>query len=70
MKKVSDEERSKGLLPTVVEKFLNKRLYLEDLSKRLSEGTTEYLWCQQRLDALKNILVCLYGTTGSIWNTS
>ena len=23
---------------------------------------------QQRLDSLKNILVCLYGTTGSIWN--
>ena len=22
----------------------------------------------QRLDSLKNILVCLYGTTGSIWN--
>jgi DNA polymerase elongation subunit (family B) len=66
--KVCDEERSKGLLPTVVGKFLNRRLYLEDLSKRLSEGTKEYLWCQQRLDTLKNILVCLYGTTGSIWN--
>jgi DNA polymerase elongation subunit (family B) len=66
--KVSDEERSKGLLPSVVEKVLNRRLYLEDLSKRLSEGTKEYLWCQQRLDSLKNILVCLYGTTGSIWN--
>jgi DNA polymerase-2 len=62
------EEKSKGLLPTVVEKYLNRRLYLEDLSKRLSEGTKEYLWCQQRLDCLKNILVCLYGTTGSIWN--
>jgi DNA polymerase-2 len=23
---------------------------------------------RQRLDSLKNILVCLYGTTGSIWN--
>jgi DNA polymerase-2 len=67
-KKVSNEERSKGLLPTVVEKFLNRRLYLEDLSKRLSKGTKEYLWCQQCLDSLKNILVCLYGTTGSIWN--
>src|SRR5215204_1438069 len=28
----------------------------------------EYLWCQQHIDSLKNILVCLYGTTGSIWN--
>jgi DNA polymerase elongation subunit (family B) len=66
--KASNEQRSKGLLTTVVEKFLTRRLYLEDLSKRLSEGTKEYLWCQQRLDSLKNILVCLYGTTGSIWN--
>ena len=66
--KNDDAERSRGLLPTVVEKFLNRRLRLEGLSERFSEGTKEYLWCQQRLDSLKNILVCLYGTTGSIWN--
>lgn len=58
----------KGLLPTIVERFLDRRLYLESLSKRCSEGNREYKWCQQRLDSLKNILVCLYGTTGSIWN--
>ena len=57
-----------ALLPTVVKKFLSRRIYLEDLSKRLSEGTREYLWCQQCLDSLENILVCLYGTTSSIWN--
>jgi DNA polymerase elongation subunit (family B) len=62
------QSKSKGLLPTVVERFLNRRLYFENLSKRLSEGTREYFWCQQRLESLKNILVCLYGTTGSIWN--
>ena len=28
----------------------------------------ESLWCEQRVDSLKNILVCLYGTTGSLWN--
>jgi DNA polymerase elongation subunit (family B) len=58
----------KGLLPTVVEKYLNRRLYFEGLSKELSEESKEYLWCQQRIDSLKNILVCLYGTTGSLWN--
>ena len=58
----------KGLLPTVVEKYLNRRLHFEDLSKELSEESKEYLWCQQRIDSLKNILVCLYGTTGSLWN--
>jgi DNA polymerase elongation subunit (family B) len=58
----------KGLLPTVVEKYLKRRLYFEHLSKELSEESREYLWCQQRIDSLKNILVCLYGTTGSLWN--
>ena len=66
--KVKTGETNNGLLPTVVKKFLQRRIYFEELSKRLSEGTKEYSWCQQRLDSLKNILVCLYGTTGSIWN--
>jgi DNA polymerase-2 len=59
---------NKGLLPTVVEKFLQRRLYFEAISNELHTESKEYLWCQQRIDSLKNILVCLYGTTGSIWN--
>jgi DNA polymerase elongation subunit (family B) len=58
----------KGLLPTVVEKYLNRRLHFGSLSKELPEESREYRWCQQRIDSLKNILVCLYGTTGSLWN--
>jgi DNA polymerase elongation subunit (family B) len=58
----------KGLLSTVVEKFLNRRLHFEGLSKELPEESREYLWCQQHIDSLKNILVCLYGTTSSLWN--
>lgn len=58
----------KGLLSTVVEKYLKRRLQFENLSKELPEDSKEYLWCQQRIDSLKNILVCLYGTTGSLWN--
>jgi DNA polymerase elongation subunit (family B) len=58
----------KGLLPTVVEKYLKRRLHFESLAKELSDENKEYLWCQQRIDSLKNILVCLYGTTGSLWN--
>jgi DNA polymerase elongation subunit (family B) len=58
----------KGLLPTVVEKYLNRRLYFEGLSKELPEDSKEYFLYQQRIDSLKNILVCLYGTTGSLWN--
>ena len=58
----------KGLLPAIIEKYLRRRLHIEGLSNELSEESKEYLWCQQRVDSLKNILVCLYGTTGSLWN--
>jgi DNA polymerase elongation subunit (family B) len=58
----------KGLLPIIVEKYLKRRLHFEGLSNELPKESREYLWCQQRIDSLKNILVCLYGTTGSHWN--
>jgi hypothetical protein len=54
--------------PDVVEKFLNRRIYFESMSSEHPEETIVYHWCQQHIDSLKNILVCLYGTSGSIWN--
>jgi DNA polymerase elongation subunit (family B) len=65
---IKEGEKRKGLLPTVVEKFLQRRLCFEVILRRLSEESREYFWCQQRMEVLKSILVCLYGTTGSIWN--
>jgi DNA polymerase elongation subunit (family B) len=65
---VSKSQSKQGLLPIVVEKYLKRRLYFKGLLKELPEDSKEYLWCQQRIDSLKNILVCLYGTTGSLWN--
>jgi DNA polymerase I len=62
------DNNKKGLLPTVVEKFLKRRLYFKRLLKELSKESIESLWCEQRVNSLKNILVCLYGTTGSLWN--
>jgi DNA polymerase elongation subunit (family B) len=56
------------LLPIIVEKFLKRRLYFKTLLKELPKESSEHLWCEQRVNSLKNILVCLYGTTGSIWN--
>jgi DNA polymerase elongation subunit (family B) len=61
-------EKDKGLLPTVVERFLQKRLHFVVVLRSLSDESREYSWCQQRMEAIKSILVCLYGTTGSIWN--
>ncbi len=59
---------SKGLLPSIVERFLKRRLYFKRLLKELPRGSPEYVWCEQRVNSLKNILVCLYGSTGSLWN--
>ena len=36
--------------------------------KELPKDSTEYVCCEQRVNSLKNILVCLYGSTGSLWN--
>src|SRR5688500_11136510 len=66
--KIEAGDVNKGLLPTIVEEVLKRRLYFEELSKEVPKESKEYLWCQQRRDSFKNILVCLYGTSGSIWN--
>jgi DNA polymerase elongation subunit (family B) len=60
--------QNKGLLPTVVERHLKRRTYFKRLLKELPEDSVGYVWCEQRVNSLKNILVCLYGSTGSLWN--
>jgi DNA polymerase elongation subunit (family B) len=67
-RQMDKSQSKKCLLPIVVEKYLKRRLYFKGLLKGLPENSKEYLWCQQRIDSLKSILVCLYGTTGSLWN--
>src|SRR5207244_13432710 len=46
----------------------NHRIFFKNLQKSFLVNTNEWLWCEQRIVALKSILVCLYGTTGSFWN--
>jgi DNA polymerase elongation subunit (family B) len=65
---VGGGEAKKGLLPAVVERFLKRRIYFKKLLKELPKDSLEYLCCEQRVNSLKNILVCLYGSTGSLWN--
>lgn len=61
-------QTNKGLLASVVERFLKRRLYFKRLLKELPRDSIESVWCEQRVNSLKNILVCLYGSTGSFWN--
>jgi len=58
----------KGLLPTVMEKVLDRRMLFKNLQKKFVTNILEWLLCEQRMTALKSILVCLYGTTASFWN--
>ena len=60
--------QNKGLLPTIVKRFLKRRVYFKKLLRELPKDSQELEWCDQRVNSLKNILVCLYGSTGSLWN--
>jgi DNA polymerase elongation subunit (family B) len=57
-----------GLLPTVLESVLKRRIFFKNLQKSFPVNTNEWLWYEQRIDVLKGILVSLYGTSGSFWN--
>src|SRR5207253_2774656 len=46
-----------GLLPTVLERVLRGRIFFKNLQKTLAINTDEWLWCEQRIVALKDILV-------------
>jgi DNA polymerase elongation subunit (family B) len=59
---------NKALLSTIVESVLKRRIMLKNEQKSFAMNSKEWLWCEQRIVALKNILVSLYGTTGSFWN--
>ncbi|MEM2883780.1 MAG: DNA-directed DNA polymerase [Nitrososphaerales archaeon] len=60
--------REDALLPYIAQRYLNRRLYFKRLKKSFQEGSSEWLWCEQRQSALKLILVTLYGTSGCCWN--
>ncbi|MDG6928743.1 MAG: hypothetical protein JRN39_05005 [Nitrososphaerota archaeon] len=57
-----------GLIPTVIGPWLKKRMRLKKLRDGLPKGSRERAYCEQRLDALKLILVCSYGIAGCCWN--
>jgi len=62
------ERREDAILPLVTGKFLERRLYFKRLRKNLPKESMEWMCCEQRQNALKTILVCIYGTSGCCWN--
>ncbi len=62
------EKRKDALLPHITRSCLERRLRFKRLRNAFPKDTMEWVWCQQRQEALKMILVCLYGTSGCCWN--
>lgn len=62
------DKSREGILPLIVKDLIRCRIYYKKLLNKLRPESVEYECCKQRSDTLKNILVCLYGTTGSYWN--
>ncbi len=56
------------LMPTVIEPWLKRRLALKAAKKRLEEGTPARRYCEERVDALKMILVTQNGIAGCCRN--
>ncbi|HRU81511.1 MAG TPA: DNA polymerase domain-containing protein, partial [Candidatus Methanomethylicus sp.] len=56
------------LMPAVIEPWLRRRLELKAAKKRLEEGTPMRRYCEERVDALKMILVTQNGIAGCCRN--
>ena len=58
----------KGLLPRVAEAALERRLHFKRLRRNLPRDSLEYVYADQRQEALKMMLVVIYGYSGCTWN--
>jgi DNA polymerase elongation subunit (family B) len=57
-----------GILPAVVKPWLERRLWLKKTKRYLPQGTALRASCEERIDALKMVLVTLYGVSGCCRN--
>jgi DNA polymerase elongation subunit (family B) len=61
-------DKPAALLPSIVQERVDRRVKLKQILKTQQPDSLLYSQCEARLDTLKQILVCLYRTSGSIWN--
>ena len=65
----SSTDNQMGLLPEIMNEIVTRRIHFKkQLKEKLEPNSLLYNHCEIRLEVLKQILVCLYGTSGSIWN--
>jgi hypothetical protein len=65
---INSQNKHVALLPSIVEELVSRRVHLKKFLKTQQLDSLLYSICEARQDILKQILVCLYGTSGSIWN--
>jgi hypothetical protein len=63
----SDSQNQMATLPSIVKELVKRRIYLKRYLKANIEHENQS-YCEIRRETLKQILVCLYGTSGLIWN--
>jgi hypothetical protein len=61
-------DKPAALLPSIVQELVERRVNLKQLLKTQQSDSFPYTNCEARIDVLKQLLVCIYGTSGSIWN--
>jgi len=66
--KQDEDKLSLGILPQIVKSLVERRVYFRNLIKQSPDDSIEVVSHEKRADIIKQILVCLYGTTGSYWN--
>jgi DNA polymerase elongation subunit (family B) len=52
-KVVRNLSKESALLPTLIEGVLQRRNFFKNLSRQFGTGTLEWLWCQQRIENIK-----------------
>jgi hypothetical protein len=68
-KRGSSDDNRMALLPSIMKEIVTRRIYLKQMLKeQIKPDSSLYSYCNIRLETLKMILVCLYGTSGSVWN--
>ncbi len=65
----SSTDNQMALIPSIMNEIVGRRIHLKkQLNEELEEDSFLYNYCKTRLETLKQILVCMYGTSSSIWN--
>lgn len=64
----ASDGRDRPILGSVLEDWLRRRVALKRLRRTIAKGTDELRFCEERISAIKMILVTIYGVSGCCRN--